>query len=458
MSSARLPILLVCGACATMGMFLWSGPEERIAKLARDGRTREAASAAERILQKGEATQQLLTTLARVYELGGAPARAADLLEVLALARPADAGVLRWLAHSYASYGHTAGRADALARLVRIDPTPEALAELLVLLRLDGRFEEEAVTLDLFGESGLLGVSDLERLALLLAQDGREPRAVALLRAAEGRPGGLDERRRRLLFELLVREGAHGEAATLAAGWLAQWRKPWLVPTLVLRLARAAPDEAVGRLAEAGTALYPEIRFFLAKSLAEAGRARASRALIAGRLRPEARPGEAEIGGTVAVAAALGDRALLVQAVAQLRAGGDAEAQAILAEALATTHSLADLATLWPDLPPDILLRRPVLGVAFARLTRRDGLVRWLAANAEFGAVRPAEQAAWLTILRAELGPSATFALLDRQARWGELPARLGPAYRALAAETGQPPNPVPHELASFVRVARSPR
>ncbi len=73
MSSARLPILLVCGACATMGMFLWSGPEERIAKLARDGRTGEAATAAEKILQKGQATPQLLTTLARVYEMGGAP-------------------------------------------------------------------------------------------------------------------------------------------------------------------------------------------------------------------------------------------------------------------------------------------------------------------------------------------------------------------------------------------------
>jgi hypothetical protein len=441
-----------------MGMFLWSGPEERIAKLARDGRTREAASAAERILQKGQATPQLLTTLARVYEMGGAPARAADLLEVLALARPADPGVLRWLARSYGSYGHSTGRADALARLVRLEPTAEAVAELLVLLRLDGRFEEEFATLDLFGESALLDPSDLERLALLLAQRDRESRAVALLRAAEDRPGGLDERRRRLLFEMLVRQGAHGEAATRAAGWLAAWGKPWLAPPLILRLARSAPDEAVGRLAEAGGTLFPETRFFLAKSLAEAGRARAALGLVAGRLDPAAGPGEAEIGGTVAVAAALGDRALLSQAIAQLRAGGDAEAQAILAESLSTTYSLADLAALWPDLSSEILLRRPLLGVSFARLTRRDELARWLAAHAEFGAVRPAEQAAWLAVVRAELGPFATFALLDRLAREGELPARLRPAYRALAAETGHPPDPVRHELASLGRVALSAR
>ncbi len=122
----------------------------------------------------------------------------------------------------------------------------------------------------------------------------------------------------------------------------------------------------MGRLAEAGSTLFPETRFFLAKSLAEAGRARAALGLVAGRLKPEANPGEAEIGGTVAVAAALGDRALISQAIAQLRAGGDAEAQAILAEALSTTYSLADLAALWPDLSPEILLRRPLLGVGFA--------------------------------------------------------------------------------------------
>ena len=458
MTSARLPILIVCGACATMATLLWSGPEERIAKLARDGRTGEAAFAAEKILSRGQATPQLLTTLARIYELGGAPARATELLEILALVRPADPGILRWLAGSYASYGHTSGAAQALSRLVQLEPTREALGELLALLRLEGRFDEEATTMERFGASGLLAMADLERLAQHLVHGGKGGRALALLRTAEERAGGLDERRRKLLFELLVREGAHEEAAVRATAWLAAWGKAWLAPPLVLRLARAATDDLVTRFSESSSSLFPEIRFYLAKSLAEEGHVRAAAGLIADRLRPEAKPGETEIGGTVAVAAVLGDRRLLLQAIAQIRAGRDPEAQATLAEALATTCGVAELAALWPDLSPQILLRRPLLGVSFARLTQRGALLRWLAANGEIGAVRPAEQGAWLAVMHAELGPYAAFALLDRQARQGEMPPRLAPAYRALATETGHPPDSIRHELASLGHVALSTR
>lgn len=457
MSSARLPILLVLGTCAGVAYLLWSGPEERIAKLARDGRTAQAALAGESILRKGHATPQLLVTLARIHETGGELARAAELLEIHALARPDDPSVLRWLARVYAGFGRQAGVADTLARLVRLQPTREALAELLALLRLDGRFAEEAATLERFADSGLLEARDLERLALGLAQQGRGGEAAAILRRAEGRPGGLDERARRLLFELLVEEGAYAEAAGRAGAWLADWGKPWLAAPLVLRLAQAAPAEPVLALTRASGALFSESRFYLVKALAEAGHGPVAGALLADWPGPGAAPGREEIEGYVAAVRATGDRGLLVRAVAILRGLADPEAQAVFAEAVAGTEGLATLAALWPDLPAEALVRRPPLGLRFARLTGQEALARWLVANADLGALRREEQEAWVATLRAECGPFATFALLDRQARRGELPAGLRSVHRTLAAETGHP-DPTRREHASLASVAHLAR
>ena len=457
MSSARLPVLLVLGACATVGYLLWSGPEERIAKLARDGRTGEAALAAEKILRRGHATPHLLTTLARIYESGGKPARAAELLEIHALARPDDPNLLRWLARVYASFGRNDGVAEALVRLVRIQPTRGALTELLALLRLDGRFEEETALLDRFAESGLLEARDLERAALEFAQRGEAVRAATILTRAEAETGGLDERARRLLFELLVEAGDYTEAAARAAEWLAAWRKPWLATPLVLRLAQVAPAEPVDALAQASSTLFPDTRFYLAKALAEAGHTRPATALVAGWPHPGTAPGETEIASYVAVAAATGDRSLLLRAIAALRGGADLEAQAILAEAVAGTYGLVQLAAVWPDLTPEVLLRRPLLGVRFAGSTGQAALARWVATNADLGALRPAEQDAWLKVLRAECGPFGAYALLDRQARRGELPAGFQAAYRILAAETGHL-TPTRREQASFASVARLAR
>jgi tetratricopeptide (TPR) repeat protein len=438
MTNARLLLLLVLGAVGTAAYLLSSGPEERIAKLVRDGRVGRAIILAEGVLAQGRATPRMLTTLAGLYDADGDPERAADLLEIHALAWPGEPDILAWLAALYGRSGNAQDHAGALERLAAIRPTRETLGRLAALHRLAGRFDAEFTVLDRAGEVDLLGADDRERLAQLLVERGRPERAAGILLQAEERPGGLGERGRMLLFEILLQTGATTEAGRLAAAWLGEWRKPWLADTLLQRLAPLAPAETTLTLARTAVRLFPETRFYLAKRLAEQGHGGLAHDLVRGWPAPDADLTEREIGGYVAVAHASGDPGLLRPAIAALRQAGF-EQQAILAEAIEQAYGLPALAAFWPDLPPEALLRRPLLGVRLARLERRDDLVLWLARSADLGALRPGERAAWLAVLRATCGPFATFDILDRHRRRGELPAGFGGPYRQLAAQVGAP-------------------
>lgn len=439
MTSPRLLLAIIVAICLAAGYLARSGPEERIATLVRDGRQAEASQEIDTVLASGQATPLMLMTLAHLQDALGYPARAIETMELYRLARPDDTTALTWLVNRYEGSEDPDGLAGALAARLRAKPTHETLVRLTALHRYAGHFVDERAVLQTYAEILPLEPDQRQRLAELLAAEGRVADAIVVLRQADAQAVGSGERARTLLFTLLLQDGSYAEAAERAQGWLAQWNKPWLATQFTLRLARHAPAEVAARLARTSATLHPDGGLYLAKSLGEQGSRGAAGAVLADWPWQETRLTAREIQSFVEVAAVFGSPAHLWGAFARLRARpADIAEQSAFAEALALRFGDGSVLTLQPPLSLDLLRDRPVFGARIALATGRLALAQQLLASADPGALPASEQQGWSLLLRTAFGPVRTFAILDDLRRRGDLPASLQASHLALGAEIGR--------------------
>ncbi|MBX9934215.1 MAG: hypothetical protein K2Y56_22300 [Methylobacterium sp.] len=440
MSLARILFAVAVAICAIAGYALQSGPEERVAMFVRDGRQAEAVTEIERMLETGRAKPRVLMQFVHLQESIGNPARATDMMEIYVLARPQDRNALQWLVKTYEASDNPAGLTEALTKLVAVDPAPEHLARLADFHRYNGRFEDERNVLDRAAAMRPIETRMLERLGALLAAEGRIPRALDVLRDADARATSGAEQSRRLLFELLIQSGQHDEASQRAQGWLDQWRKPWLAAQFTLRLAANAPYEPARALAASAAALHPDARLYLAKTLAEQGHRRIASTLLVGWPSPNQPVTKTDIEGYVAATAAAGDSARLWRTFAEFRARSELpDLQAIFAEAITAHYGLSSIALLHPALPAAVLRARPIFAARLALSRGEAPTARRILAAADLTHMPDAEQASWLELLLRTNSSQAAFATLDALRQRHELPAKLVPAYRGLAAQLGLP-------------------
>ncbi|AWN39933.1 tetratricopeptide repeat protein [Methylobacterium durans] len=443
MSTARLLVAVALVISAVAAYLLQSGPEERIAMLVRDGRNAEAVIEIERLLATGAARPRVLMTLAILQDSAGERTRATDLMELYVLSRPRDRDALAWLVQAYEASDDVDGLIESQAKLAAVDPSPAQIGRLVALYRYHGRFAEESAALERFAEQGALTTDQLERLAQLLAAEGRIQRAVEVLRGLDERLDDAAERPRRLLFELLIGQGRFEEAAERAKRWLTAWRKPWLAAQLTQRFAARAPLPEARDLAMTSAALHPDAKLYLAKSLAEQGNRRLATALLLGwpyEGMPLTKP---NIDGYVAAAAATGIPTLIWSRFSMLRSRpGEKEAQALYAEAIAAEYGLSAIAMLQPALPDDVLRKRPVFAARIALHRGQQLRARQILAEAKLEAMTAAELAQWLDfVLQLNTAQGALATLQNLEQRM-QLPEGLHAAYRALAARLGRPTGP----------------
>ncbi|GEP06079.1 tetratricopeptide repeat protein [Methylobacterium oxalidis] len=443
MSVAKLLVAIAFVISAVTAYLLQSGPEERIAMLVRDGRNVEAVVEIERLLATGTAKPRVLMTLAMLQDTAGDRARAADLMELYVLSRPRDRDALAWLVRSYEAADDVDGLIEAQAKLAAVDANPVHVAKLVALHRFHGRFAEECAALESFAERGALTPDQTERLAQLLAAEGRMPRAVEVLRGLDEHLDDSVERPRRFLFELLIDQGRYAEAAERAKRWLAAWRKPWLAAQMTLRLATKAPLAEARGLAQASAILHPDAQLYLAKSLAEQGNRRLATALLL-EWPYEGMPlNKPNIDGYVAAAAATGIPTLIWSRFALLRSRpAETEAQALFAEAIAAEYGLSSIALLQPALPDAVLRRRPLFAARLALHLGQQVRARLVLAEADLDGLPPAELAQWLDLVMRLNSPQAAFATLQNLEQRMQLPESLHAAYRALATQLGRATGP----------------
>ena len=436
MTNTRIIIVCVLAVCLLAVYLLQSGTEERLAMLIRDGRQQEASTEIKSIIASGWASPRMLATLARLQESAGEPASAAETMELFLTVSPADRDTLVWLVKAYEQSQNVPSLIDALARLAAVEPDQDVVVRLTALYRYYGRFQEERAALENFAQRATLDDAQTVRLAQLLATERKFAAAADIMRKAEqNRPSS--EQTRKLFFGLLIEAKQYSEAAQRAQTWLVQWNKPWLATQLTLRLAQDAPADIALKLAVVAARLYPDARFFLAKSLANQGSHQVANLLLANWPADGGSYSESEIQGYVAAAAAIGGPTAVWQKFAEIRSRqSDPEAQAMFAEAIANHFGYVSLAS-QPALPLEVLKRRPLFGVRLALELRRLGLAQWLLSSANPSLLSPADQSAWFNLLVSMHGMAGTLHILAALEQRKELPSGLLPAYRTLRVQFG---------------------
>ncbi len=234
-------------------LVLMPGELERVTMLERDGEIEAAARLANALYDRGDRRNALL---GRVFELNhavGNAARADRALREYLAGSPTSARTLRKAAEFFELEQDIDGAIAAWNQLLKLVPTEAVVDKLARLYRLHGRFDDERQLL--IAHRGRLDGELLTRLGGLLGQKGEVLEAIAALRLADDTQPQQFELYGGLLFDLLMRAGAAGEAARRpSAGhprvpkfmpgspWFCVWPKagrarrrlPW--PALAMRM------------------------------------------------------------------------------------------------------------------------------------------------------------------------------------------------------------------------------
>jgi tetratricopeptide (TPR) repeat protein len=418
---------------------LLPGSDERIAMLMRDGRYREAAEKLEFRLAQGDDRPIVVAQLARAHEGVGDFARATEILKNYLSLRPNDADAFVILSRLYAAQDQPDAMLDALARATALAPTRERIARLAGLYRIYGRFSEEIALLERSQGRSDLTADDLLRVAEFLSAKGDTAAATAALLRADAQMPPDQVRGRILLFEQLVAAGRSHEAVNRAKIWLGFWRMPWITLRLVSELIPSASQADLDLLAAHASRLHPETTFYLAKTLADAGREPSAAILLSNWLASQANPSPDDLSGYLAAAKALGNEAFLWQSFASILAKPAArEAQAFFAEALVDQFGNAALAPVQTGLSLAAFERRPLFAARLALSQENPQAALQILIPLDLKSLSSKDRRAWVELIRAASSDEIAFRILKDLWRRRALPGDLMNDFMALAARLGR--------------------
>jgi len=253
-----LVMALVFIGAVVIGYLLLPDENERIAMLEGDGHDRQALELLEQRFAAGDRAQRTLFQLRHLYEEKGDIARATQMLELLAAARPRDANVQRHLAELYRSTQNETAYVGAMEKRLATRFWQPACKELVGIYRGKGDFDAEQRTLETCRKKGYRRTDDIIRLAHLTAVDGNTAEAARLLKSVDDRRHLRDDSDRLMLFAALVDAGEADDAKRRAARWFKGSKDDTLVLQMIDTLAVSDRDELaisfareVGRMGDA---------------------------------------------------------------------------------------------------------------------------------------------------------------------------------------------------------------
>jgi tetratricopeptide (TPR) repeat protein len=433
---------LVVGA-GLGAVILMPGDLERVTMLERDGEIEAAARLANALYDRGDRRNALL---GRVFELNhavGDAARADRALREYLAGSPNSARTLRKAAEFFELEQDLDGAISAWNQLLKLVPTAAVVDKLARLYRLHGRFDDERQLLQ--AHRTRLDGELLTRLGGLLGQKGEVLEAIAALRIADDTQPDQFEHYGGLLFDLLMRAGAAGEAARRAQRWASQSSDIYARIPMVLRLAEdghSAQAIALAGIANAGAGIsgdqarhaavwalmergYLGLAGDLLETLSDASVTRATRSAIAGYI--ERAVAEGRYGDVLA-------RSLRLVTAAtdhQQRNG------LLIASALFDRWGLPGLGPLRAYLTPERAMLEPLFAAKVALAERQPGL-----ASSYLSEVALAEDdedlaLAWMAMAERAFTPSALARELVRRSGEQTLPTALIRPMQASLREAG---------------------
>ncbi|MGE0769223.1 MAG: tetratricopeptide repeat protein [Hyphomicrobiaceae bacterium] len=242
-------ILIFVGA-VVIGYLLLPDENERIAMLEGDGHDRQALGLLEQRFASGDRGQRTLFQMRNLYEEKGDIARARQMLELLAEARPRDANVQRHLAELYRSTQDERAYTGALEKRLAARPSQPVCKELIGIYRGKGDFDAEQRTLSYCRSKGYRRTDDIIRLAHLTAVDGNTIEAAALLKSVDDRRHLRRDTDRLMLFATLVEADDAVDAKRRAARWFKGSKDDTLVLQMIDTLAGSKRNELAAELAD----------------------------------------------------------------------------------------------------------------------------------------------------------------------------------------------------------------
>lgn len=440
-SSARF-ILLVIGLVVLGAVVMVPRSDERLAVMVDEGRQAQVVAILEPRLAAGDDEPSLLVTLGRAHAALGNRDRAVALLQRYAAIRPDDPEVYGRLADVHRIAGDLDGQRAMLQRQVALGAPPERVMELAALHAAAGRRAEELALLRAHETALARETNALARLARLQAEAGAQEEALRILLRVFGRPADarpdLNAGNRVFLAELLAEQGRAAEAASLGTRWVRQWRDPYWAGRLLRAQAARSPAEAFP-LADAVVSQHPEIRFYLARMLAEDGSDAVAGHLLETWPKANPSPTMAEVAGFLTACRERNQPHLVWHALGEALAGPSGRTVAPLyAEAIAAEFGIGALAPFWGTLLQPVLAQRPLLAARLAFHERSPETVRRILASIDPDPLPAGDRRIWADLLTASATPAEAFGLLQARRSRGRLPRDLLVTYAGLAGALGQ--------------------
>ncbi len=383
------------------GVMMLPEGEEQMAMLIRDRYNESARREFTSIDQAGDRRPQRLRQIIAVASHAGEPGMALDAINAYLALQPGDVAAHEKRVELCTLSCPLDTFLQALEALVAVQATRERVAHLLGLYRLHARFDAELQLMLSLRQTPLLDLFDLERLGAMLANRQLYDDAAPTLELADQQAPTERYVGRRLLFEVLLQSKRMTAAHAHALRWIPAWRNPYYSGQLILRLAQSGSRELVVSLAERSAAVVPSSEFAIINFLSSNGHADVSQLLIARWGQRVSQPDPKQLKEYVAAAIAAGDPSgpfLILQNI--LRSQSAPQAQALIAEELASAFGKAALAPYRSSLSYRALATRPLFAADLAQYEANPVLARHFLSLTDVPALTVKERVKWLQLHR----------------------------------------------------------
>ena len=329
---------------------------------------------------------------------------------------------------------------DALARAAAAEPTPARVTRLVELYRLHGRVDGEINTLQAYAGSGILEVSQLERLGALLAERGDWRNARRWLEMADLHAPQDASAGRFLLLEVLILGDEVDLIDKHAEVWLTEWRSPYLSGRLILRIAQSGHASAATRLALEYVDMSPNDALGMVSLLASRGYQRVARQALVRWADGAAEADETRLRTFVQASAAIGGVDVALQKFLRLaRSGSSAAMAGQLAEDLVNSFGSPVQTAIRPYLSNEVLATRPLFAAEISLSERNPELARRYLARIDPSRLSSEDLTKWLALSHDVQMDADAFLKLAVLWSHGHLPKELAPYLAEQAEKLGQP-------------------
>lgn len=433
-------LVLFAGAAAG-GVMLLPGDAERVAMLERDGSNERALQLLENRFAAGDRSQRTLYQLEHLHAHFGNLAKAREMLELLAAARPRDLVLQRRLVSFYRDTQDSDAYLSALSRLLTRRYSEANCRELISGLRLIGHYAREREAIERCRLKGYRRTEDIVRLAELEASNGDARQAAMLLRKLDDIQRLESDRERLMLVGLLLDTGERRDVVERTVRWVKGGQSEQLASNLVGMLGRRGAHDLAIEIARDAGQLGDGLSLSVAEMMIDLDQGSAARAYLRGWLPRASLSDRAMTERFIATALDAEDPELALLAGQRFGLQRMAQPQLVaIAEALGATGKKAEFESVRTVLAAETIVAHPLL-----------------AAMVELNKGEPSSSRELLNQVSADALDRWRLALWARLMRDTGSPATADAKLRELGVTTAALPVIVKRRTRRAVRIAAAP-